>query len=806
MVREKKKRIIDIEKLHELIDSASLPKGKTLTPYEERKLQSLRQRLSDDQSIAPQTPSPPERPQSKPDNLQPQVIIHKPGETQKKEERVIQIALTPRDEKKQQQTAVVDFMVAPVDQFEGEPLYEVEKVDLREFNASAMTSGQNSTPSEVREEFIPVSASGRKPDEHLPEWVPVNPTPRDAPVKHNEHKQTQDETLPEFDHVDEPSVATVRPSYEFERKIPTEKPVFFEAIGTSPPHQTKTELRKREKEGRKQKKLEQKQANHEAKIKKQEEKRLAKEQKKNEKRESREVHEQQQEEHKHQELEAKKVSVKDEEIRHEERHLLKEREEKVRVEHLGLQRKEKEELRRRQEEEKQARQEAQAKEQEAKRLARDHDKKRQLEQRELQKKLQEAQKKKDLERRKTALEAKEKEREELTRIKEREEKLRLQRIEMEKKQKEEEIKRKTLAKKKAVHFVSKTTDIPPVTYDTFETTPIDDQPDDHMTISPWESLSEEIHNEGNVDVPLVDEEALRPTADKAKIKEQKLQQKRLANEQKIKERLERKELKQKEKERRKQEQREEKQPANLFKLTKENKQMIKLKEIEDKQAQKEQREQEAEAKKQQQEEQRRKEQMLEAKEIEQKIKEKEDQRQRHIQNKKERKRLSQLGVGTADDTGVVQDRKLAEQQQYTRDLVRIAADEKERRKNKVFERTLKKEQKKKEKEERKKKITEEMKAKKNMELHLEEERLKEKLSGRTEERTDPFVAFDSIDQETAVLLSKNGYTSVEKLREATVKNLVKIGVKKKNAQLILAESEEFIEWQVLDADDLSMKD
>jgi hypothetical protein len=222
-------------------------------------------------------------------------------------------------------------------------------------------------------------------------------------------------------------------------------------------------------------------------------------------------------------------------------------------------------------------------------------------------------------------------------------------------------------------------------------------------------------------------------------------------------------------------------------------------------AQKAEMEQELERKKLEEEEQKKKQQMLEMKEMELKRKEKEEQRLRQIEEKQAKKRLSQLGVvGTGIDTGLVEERKQTEEQQQTKELMRSISEEKDQRKNKAFERKMQKEQKKKEKEERKLRVAEEMKAKKNMEVHLEEQLIKEKLSGGVE-RTDPFVAFDSIDQETAVLLSRYGYTSVEKLREATVKDLVKIGVKKKNAQMILAECGEFVEWEVLDVDEYPVK-
>jgi hypothetical protein len=113
---------------------------------------------------------------------------------------------------------------------------------------------------------------------------------------------------------------------------------------------------------------------------------------------------------------------------------------------------------------------------------------------------------------------------------------------------------------------------------------------------------------------------------------------------------------------------------------------------------------------------------------------------------------------------------------------------------------MQKEREKKEKEERKSKRIEAGKEKKKMDLHFEEEILKEKRSSAGK-RTDVFHEFDSIDQETAALLNKKGYTSVEKLLEATVKDLMKIGIKKKIAQSILAESKEFVEWKVFEADE-----
>ena len=181
--------------------------------------------------------------------------------------------------------------------------------------------------------------------------------------------------------------------------------------------------------------------------------------------------------------------------------------------------------------------------------------------------------------------------------------------------------------------------------------------------------------------------------------------------------------------------------------------------------------------------------------------EKEEQKLKELEQKKEKKRLSELdSIGTAEETGLGDKRKKAEEPKQMNDVVRIAAETKERRKLKPFERKREKERKKTEKEKRKLKAIEEKKARKKMDLHLEKEVIKKKLSGQVQ-RIDIFVGFDCIDQETADLLLKSGYTSVEKLREASVKDLLKIGLKKKIAQMILAESEEFVEWEVYDADE-----
>jgi hypothetical protein len=146
---------------------------------------------------------------------------------------------------------------------------------------------------------------------------------------------------------------------------------------------------------------------------------------------------------------------------------------------------------------------------------------------------------------------------------------------------------------------------------------------------------------------------------------------------------------------------------------------------------------------------------------------------------------------------LIDERKKAKETKQINAVVRIAAEVKEQRILKVLNHKMQKERKT-EKEEQKFKANVEKKARKEMELHLGEEVIKEEFSGQVE-RVDIFVGLDSIDQETADLLLKSGYTSIEKLQDASVKDLMKIGLKKKTAQMILAESEKFVGWEVYDA-------
>ena len=718
MVREKKNKIFNIEKLHELIDSASLPKYKNTSSYNDKNLESLLNRLSDEPSKSNKKVTSSNLIHTKSESLTPRVVVHKREDIQKKEERVIQIELGPKAITKQKEHAIVGFAPPREDLFAEESLYEIEKIAFLEEEPVEVKPTDISKKSEVQQEFIQVVSDWEHKEKHLPEWEPVTKETTEKEIVEVKKGKSIEMFLPEFERVDEKQSPLPSRSPEKESRIPSFEPVEFEAV----------------------------------------------------------------------------------------------REEKQQVERSEVRKKKKAELLRKKLEEKQAQQEAKEKEREAKRLAKEHDEKLQLEQLEIQKEQREEQKRKDLEKKKAAAEAKEKDLEEQRLIKEREEKLRLERLELRKKEKEKQKPRKSEKEKKSVVTTlvdqkksarGETTNVGAarIKQKQIRKKPLLAQKDEQPMVSGWETLSEETHKEDAGDIPTELKEPFAHETIELISKEKEREQKRLEKEQDEKKRLERLELKRKEKEELKRKKLQEKQRADLFALKKEDKEQRKQKNLEEKQAKQEAKEREREEERRAKAELKSKQHILALKELEWKTKKKEEQKLKELGRKKEKKRLSELGIiGTAKETGLRDERKKAEEQKYTMDLVKIAAEVKEQRKLKAFERKNQKERKKTEKEKQKLKAIEENKARKKMDLHLEEEIVKEKLSGQVE-RIDIFVGFDSIDQETANLLLKCGYTSIEKLREASVKELMKIGLKKKIAQMILAESGEFVEWEVYDADE-----
>jgi hypothetical protein len=905
MVRERKTRVKDIEKLHELIDSASLPKPRTITPNEAVKLEALRKRLSDDSFPDHKQSAVSHTHPTAPEGLTPQVSIRKQEEIQKKDERVIQIDLGPKATKKEKEQPLVDFLPVEEDPFTKEPLFEIEKVITQQKKVEAERKGSEKPPEQ--KEFLPVIPIQKEKEEILPEFLPVS----QEPVLKKAPEITKGDRPKEPVQMAGPLKKEKKAFFSLHQRQKNEIPS-FEPVESQPAIPEKKgpmrfEIPQKTPEDRKQKKMEAKKIKLEEKQKEKETKHKEEDKETKLKIETVEADQKKQEEKRKKDSELKQASVQAETKEREERRLKKEQEKKSRLELIDRQKKEKEDRKQKKIDEKKARFELKEKKLEAKRLAKEHDRKLKLEWIEFQHTQQQTQKSKDLEKKKAAVEAKEKEREEQQLLKEREGKLRHEQLELKRKEKEQRIQKKLDEKKakqeakikareekqlakeekekqnikkaeakqkqlqeqkqKEIEIKRSTTQAEekkqeeqrllkemeersqlelkerqkkenekqkidkqkkekkttltatsPVKKDSERKATIPHpmmvkpekshrslfgtKKEEHTKNPPTKSNLEVSQKELDNHTPVVVKEPPRSDTQKQIENEKKREQKRLEKEQKEETQRERLELKKKEKEQRLQKKLEEKQRNKLFKPNIGDSQQWKQSRSDEMLSKKQKKEKEREAQRLLKEQQKRNDRALALKEFELKEKEKKEWRQKLITTEKDKEQISRLSFfGKEKNTELIDDNKQAEQQKQTMALVRIAAEEKELRKTKTFERKMQKEQKKREKEEQKYKLKEEEKAKKHMDVHMQEEMMKEKMTNPVIERTDPFVAFDSINQEIAGVLSNSGYTTVEKLRQATIKDLMRTGLKKKEAQKIIAECTEFVEWQVFDSID-----
>jgi len=761
MVRERKSKKYDIEKIHELIDSVSFSKERKNFSYKEKNLESVRKQLSEELVKAKKKMTSSDLFHTKSESLTPRIVIHKREDIQKKEEKIIQIGLEPKTEEKQKSPGVENVIPSTEDFFAEEPLYEIEKVAVGEVVLHIQPI-EVSEKSAIQKEFTPIISVRGQAENHLPEWEPVAQNTAVKEITDHEDEKKAEAFLPEFERVDEKQAPLPPPFPEGESKIPSFEQVEFEVTRREKPKIDELEVKKKEKEEKRRKKMEEKQARQEAKEKERETIRLT-----------------------------------------------KEHDKKLQIEQLEVRKKQKEEQRLKDEEKKKAATETREKERETIRLTKEHDKKLQIEQLEVRKKQKEEQRLKDEEKKKAVAEAKEKDREEQRSLKERQQQLQIEKAKLRKKEKEEKKQRKfeeeiktavaaLVVQKETVPEKTPSEGFAPVEQEEIHEKPLPPQKEEQPKISEWGSREEEIHPDVGEIPAKPKEPPARETIDLFS-KEKEREQKHLKKEQKEKQRLERPERKKKEKEDKQRKKLEEKQLGEQLKLEKIDKEERKRKKLEEKHvARREAKEKRCQEKKQAKDEQRQKQLTLALKERESRMKENEGQKQKKFVKKMEKDHLNKLVIGKATEPRVEDEREKAEEQKLEKEGERSTA--KEQRKLKAVERKMQKEREKKEKEIRKSRALEKTKAKKTMDLHFKEEIIKEKLSG-TEEQIDVFDGFDNIDHKTAILFQKNGYTSVEKLREATVKDLMKIGIKKKTAQKILAESKEFVEWEVLGADD-----
>jgi hypothetical protein len=444
---------------------------------------------------------------------------------------------------------------------------------------------------------------------------------------------------------------------------------------------------------------------------------------------------------------------------------------------------------------------------EAQLLKKEQEKKAREEERAVEQRLQAEERLKEVDKKKAAAEAREKQREEQHLLKEREKNLRIEQRELKKKKKEERKQQKAELKRTSTNttpFVSDASpedmvtsdEIPSFTSEHIPETPTHPHDENHPPDSFQQPNEEEIPQEEPL-VPATQPEPAAP--DVISPREGRREQKLLRKEQKQKQRLERITLKEKQKQERQQRKQQERLPERIETETI-DKAEHDNKKAQEKQAQRDAKKQEREMKKQQKAQLKQERRTVAVQDLAIQQKEKE-QRQQEEEVAWE-KRQDNADLERTDSREQQADnalQKVVEQQQANEAEQQAIEETKEQRKLKAVERKMHKEQEKKEKEAQKLKTREEENAKKRMKLHFEEEVAKEEQSDLSNKITI-FDGFDTIDQETAKQLYKHGYSSVEKLLEATLNDLRKIGIKKKTAKDILTECLEFVEWKVMDTE------
>ena len=466
-----------------------------------------------------------------------------------------------------------------------------------------------------------------------------------------------------------------------------------------------------------------------------------------------------------------------------------------------------EDKRKKKAQEKQAILELRQQEKETQRLKKEQEKKKREEERAVQQRLQEEERLKEEEKKKAAAEAREKQREEQHLLKEREKNLRIKQRELKKKEKEERKQHKAELKRTSTPtnpVVSEASPQGMVTHDeipSFTSEHIPEAPtaprDENNNLDSFQQPIEKEEPQEDTLVPATPPEPAAP--DIVSPWEDRREQKRLRKELKQKQRLERIALKEKEKQERQQRKQQERIPERIEAETI-DKEEQERKKAQEKQAQRDAKKQEREMKKQQKAQFKQERRTLAAQDLAIRQKEKEQQQQQEEEAWEKRQDNADLQRTDSREQQADHELQKAVEQQQANEAEQQAIEEtKENRKFKAVERKMRKEQEKKEKEAQKLKTKEEENAKKRMELHFEEEIIKEEQSD-TSNRIAIFDGFDTIDQETAKQLYKHGYTSVEKLLQATLENLRKIGIKKKIAKDILTECLEFVEWKVMDAE------
>jgi len=332
MTRARKIKTKNIEKLHELIDIASLPKHNNTASYDEKKLEFLPKRLPDEAlKIKEKVTSSGLKP-TESESLKPRVVVHNLEDIQKKEEKVIQIELGPKTIKKQKEHAIVGFTTPEQNLFTEESLHEVEKVPFLEEESREVKQTDVSKKSEIKKEFIPVVFVQKHEEKNLPEWELVTKEITEKETVDVKKGKSIETFLPEFERVDEKQSPLPLRSPKKEKKIHSLEPVEFELVTEEKQQVERSEVRKKKKDELLHKKLEEKQKRQQAKEKKRESKRRAKEHDEKLQLEQITIQKKQREDQKRKLTAKKKAAAKEKDKDQEKQRLLKEHEEKLRLE------------------------------------------------------------------------------------------------------------------------------------------------------------------------------------------------------------------------------------------------------------------------------------------------------------------------------------------------------------------------------------------------------------------------------------------------------------------------------------------
>ncbi|HVQ01828.1 MAG TPA: helix-hairpin-helix domain-containing protein [Candidatus Thermoplasmatota archaeon] len=774
MVSESKRKRYDIKDIHDFIDSASTKKQQQHYAQSRKTSDTKRKKESPKQTSTKQHATTPKKVTSRSETLAPKVVVRKRESAPKKEEIVFTV-VEPEEAKKKEEVITFAPIASPdEDFFFEEQLYEIESVvKEKDFVHKQQTTEPEGAP-EFQEDVTP-AVSVRPGHGETSDWkLEEEPSRGNKALMHDKrHKQA--EPLPEFERVDEDEAVSFSPE---EPTMTSEAPVEIEVtrqqgLAEPQPEALTREEKRKEKAREKQTKLERRQQERET-------KRLIKEQ--------------------------GKKAIRERKQQEKQAQLLKREEEtKAYEEQRALQRRFQDEERLEEEEEKKAAAEAWEKQREEQRLLKEREKNLRLEQRALQQRLQEEERLKEGEKKKSVAQAREKQREEHRVLKERDKNQRIEQRALQRKEKQE--------RKQQMKELNReqTPTAPPVSESAQETTTEGDQISSY-TPEPVPEEPTPSHDEDRLldtseppfEQEAAHEEPLVPAAPKELAapdittpKENRREQKRLWKEQKQKLRMERIALKEKEKQERQQQKKQAILPERAEAETI-NKADQKRKLAQEKLDRREAKRQEREMKQQQKLRIRQEQEVAHA--LERNIRQKEKEKQRQHKEEAFQRRQENASLERAPSIKPPASIDLGEAvgQQEDEAEHEMPQEGQDKRKLKVLERKIRKEQEKKEKEERKLTKKKEENEQKRMELHFEEEATKEKQADS--DRITIFDGFDTIDQETAKLLYRSGYDSVEKLLRATIDDLKKIGIKKKIAKDILTECLEFIEWNVKDVE------